>query len=119
MKSVNKYYHIIESLDIWLSIKKEGLKSSDEGYIYLLTNKDVAWHVAPYQLGYMESYGLLEINPGGITSPIEDDNVAEVTAKYQVRVKQNIINPKFVKYINMYWVNPAVMANWVESLLAK
>lgn len=99
-----KYYHIT-SFDSYLKeIKECGLHSDKEGYIYLLTRKDVAGYVALNQLGFMDSFALLEISENGIIAKIEDDNVAEITAKWQKRVKQEQIKPDHIKFENMYHV---------------
>ncbi len=98
------YYHIARDFDSWLKIGREGLKASTDGYIYLLTTKDVALYVAVNQLCILDDYGLVKIDPKGITGVVEDDNVAEITACYQKRVKQALIESKYIKRINMYHI---------------
>ncbi|MDP3697451.1 MAG: hypothetical protein Q8R55_05535 [Candidatus Taylorbacteria bacterium] len=98
------FYHITEGLDSWSKIAKEGLKASPDGYIYLVTRKNIANYVVKNQLLLNNSYGLIRVNSKGITGCIENDNVGEITAKYQRRVKQAIIAPEYLRLVNMYWV---------------
>jgi len=113
----NSFYHITSGVDKWIKISKEGLRASSDGYIYLLTRKDIAGYVAVRQLGLWESYGLIRIDPKGITGVIKDDNVGERTAKYQRRIKQRIIKPEYVHLVNMYQVSKkAISAPGVYSI---
>jgi hypothetical protein len=105
MKPQDKIYHIT-SLEAMTSILKEGLKAGDEGYIYLFTEKDVATYMAKNQLGFTDSYQLLEINPKGIEVSLEADNVGEFTAKYQVRIKQKVILPEYIILEGGYFILP-------------
>jgi hypothetical protein len=98
----NVYYHVTKGLENFMSIKETGLKAGEDNYIYLLTSKEVAAYVAKFQLGYTENYCVLEIDPYGINRNIEDDNVGELTAPYQKRIRQNIIMPEYIELEDMY-----------------
>ena len=99
-----KYYHITENLEAYQSIKATGLNADEEGYIYLLTNKNIAGYVAKNQLGYRGSFALLQINSKGIDEKPEMDNVGEYTAQYQRRIKQSLIETKYIKLENMHFI---------------
>jgi hypothetical protein len=94
-----RYYHIT-SFQGWLAIKDKGLKASEDGYIYMLDDDKVATYVALHQLGIPE-FGLFEIDPSGIKGKLEPDLVGELTAKHQYRVKQGIIDKKYLKNLGM------------------
>lgn len=98
------YYHITSFESYHQSIKHDGLHAGEEGYIYLLTRKDISGYVAVNQLGIMDSFALLEIFPEGIHADIEPDRVAEFTAEWQVRVKQDFIDAEFIEIEDMYHV---------------
>lgn len=80
------------------SILTNGLKSNG-GYIFLFTNISQQIHIAVKQLGIYE-YSVFQIFPEGIGVPIENDNVAEVGAQYQVYIEQDLIESQFVKHLN-------------------
>lgn len=95
-----KYYYHITTLLGWLSINKNGITCSEDGYIYMLDTDMVANYVAVNQL-LLADYGLFRIDPAGIKAELEPDLVAELTAKHQFRVKQELIEKKYIKGINM------------------
>ena len=99
---MSRYYHVTRSFEETISIHNEGLKASHDGYIYLLTRKDIAAYVAAYQLFVTKDYGVMHIDPKGITGSIEPDNVGELTAIYQKRVKQELIKPEFITTWKMF-----------------
>ena len=113
------YYHITRGYDSWLKIQRKGLKASFDGYIYLLTRKDITNYVAVRQLGIMDSYGVLKVGSEGITGIVEDDNVAEFTAKYQKRVKQEMIKPEFIKPVNMYCVDLVAVEDFFRQVVMR
>jgi len=97
----DKHYHISD-FQGWLSIKKNGIKCSEDEYIYMFDTNDVdvLCYVAINQL-FMTDYGLFEIDHAGIESELEPDLVGELTAKYQFRVKQELIDKKYIKDLGM------------------
>jgi hypothetical protein len=98
LRPMNKsYYHITRGVKESAKIAEEGLKASKDGYIYLITRKDVASYVAVFQLGIRDEYGLLKVDPKGIVRAVENDCVGEYPAPYQRRVKQDVIKPKYLK----------------------
>jgi hypothetical protein len=103
---LNIYWHITGP-DSAERIMKEGINADEEGYIYLLTELEIPEDVygkkfsipdivVTSQIGYM-NYIIIEIDPKGITARLQKDNVAEITAYAQRRVKQKKIEPKFLK----------------------
>jgi len=102
------YYHITPEHEDWMKIGQEGLKASEDGYIYLLITKDndVVHSVALNQISAFKNYGLIRIDSKGITGAIENDDVAEYTTRYQRRVKQQLVRPEFIKILNMYKAIP-------------
>jgi hypothetical protein len=93
------YYHITRGAEEAAKIVKEGLKASKDGYVYLITRKDVAPYVAVFQLGMCNGYGLIKVNSKGILRVVENDCVGEYSAPYQRRVKQDVIKPKYLKHL--------------------
>ncbi len=78
------------------------MRASADGYIYLLTSKANAAYVAKNQLGYSDNFGLLKINSEGIAKELEADNVGEITASQQRRIKQDLIKADFISLEGMY-----------------
>ena len=113
------YYHITHGYDSWIKIQRRGLKASFDGYIYLLTRKDITNYVAVRQLGIIDSYGVLKVDSKGITGIVEDDNVAEFTAKYQRRVNQKMIKPEFIKPVNMYCVDLVAVEDFFRQVVMR
>jgi hypothetical protein len=110
MKKIPKkyYYHITRDFESWQGIGREGLRASAcDGYIYVLTTKDIAGYVAKNQLGVRDSFGLVRIDPKGVTGAVENDNVAEFTAPYQRRIRQDFIEARHIKLMDMCFVSKA------------
>lgn len=98
------YYHLT-SFKSFLVIKEEGIKADNEGYIYLLDTQDYNNYVASNQLG-LPDYAVFEVNSDGITSILEPDNIGELTAKHQFRIKQPLIDKKYLKFLDIYHTQP-------------
>jgi hypothetical protein len=78
------------------------LKSSRDGYIHVITNKHIAGVVAESQLHTRNDYGVVRIILKGVTGVIENDDVEEFTARFQRRIKQDFIEPKYLGKGDMY-----------------
>lgn len=112
-------YHItsFENAD---KVLKEGLIASyttnsalsEEGYIYLFENKSyknritgevtaVADAIAKNQL-FLDTYCMLEIDEKGITEKLEHDEVGEAAAFAEWKVKQKIIDKKYIDIFGYY-----------------
>jgi hypothetical protein len=111
-----KLYHVTDSLASYSSILNNGLRSSSDGYIYLLTNLDVADYVAVNQLANYKQYGIVSINGKGIFADLEPDLVNEITAKYQVKVKQELIETRYLKGVGMYWVTKELINSFYQMI---
>lgn len=101
------YYHVTD-FKTWCSIRKQGLKASKDGYIYLSTTKqsNVLSSIAWNQLG-LKDYGVISIKSEGISVELEPDKVGESTAKFQRRIRQSLIESKYITCLNMYKItNP-------------
>jgi RNA:NAD 2'-phosphotransferase (TPT1/KptA family) len=98
---MSELYHIT-TFENYLEILKHGLRASTDGYIYLLTSKANAAYVAKNQLCYSDNFGLLKINSEGIAKELEADNVGEITASQQRRIKQDLIKADFISLEGMY-----------------
>jgi len=116
------YYHITTSENA-KKILKEGLKAncdgfnsplSEEGYIYLFENKSykhpitqeviaVADAIAKNQL-FLNEYVMLEIDERGIDVEVEKDDVGEFAAFAEWKVKQPIIDKKYINVFGIYCV---------------
>lgn len=98
------YYHIskIENKE---SILSNGLKSNS-GYIFLLDSEEQIPNVAMFQIGQYE-FSVFSVDSDGITARIMCDNVAEIGAGSQYRIKQKTIEPKYVNHLrdekHNYW----------------
>ena len=100
-------FHITNSKNVE-SIKKNGLKAGEDGYVYLFDGVDVSkpeWDgeyvpidsaIAINQVGLL-NYTMCVINTEGLE--LEQDIVGEFTAKYQFRVLGDIPKEKIVNYI--------------------
>jgi hypothetical protein len=90
------YYHIspIENKD---SILIEGLKS-EQKEIFVSDCEEQLIHIAHSQIFTLE-YSVFEILPSGINGNIEWDNVAEMGAKHQFIIEQNLISPEHIRHL--------------------
>ena len=103
-------------------ILKEGLianngsnsELSEKGYIYLFENKSyrhpitqeviaVADDIAKNQL-FLDEYIMLEIDERGIDVEVEKDDVGELAAFAEWKVKQPIIDKKYINVFGFYLV---------------
>ncbi len=98
---MSKLFHIT-TFENFPEILENGLRASADGYIYLLTSKKIATYIAKNQLGYTDNFALLEINSEGIVKKLEADNVGEITASQQRRIKQDLIKSEFIRFESMY-----------------
>ena len=94
------YYYHLTSFEKWAFVQNHGLKAGENGYIYLLDTKDVDGAVAFDELGLFD-FAVFRIDPEGIKSPLIPDKSGEWTDKHQFKVKQNLIKPKYVKFLGM------------------
>ncbi len=97
----NYFYHITPDFKSWQRIEREGLSASPDGYIYVLTRNEIAGTVAQNQLGIMDTFFLMRIDPKGVTGAVEHDNVAESTASYQRRIRQDLIESQYIRLVNL------------------
>jgi hypothetical protein len=93
---MKKYYHIspIKNKE---SILKDGLKSNEEGEIFLLDDIETVPSIAINQLGISE-YSIFSVSPDGFTIKLINDNVAENSASGQFIVKQKLIKPQYITH---------------------
>lgn len=116
------YYHITTEENA-KKILKEGLKAncggfnsplSEEGYIYLFENKSyrnlisgeviaVADAIAKNQL-FLDEYVMLEIDERGIDVEVEKDDVGEFASFAEWKVKQPIIDKKYINVFGFYFI---------------
>lgn len=96
------YYHISSSSNIPLILEK-GITANDEGQIFLLDTKEskIVSPVALLQCGFQD-YALFEVNSKGLSKKLVSDNVAELSAKHQFILKQNLIEPKYINLVDCY-----------------
>lgn len=97
------------------SILKNGLKCDNMGYIYLINRLYDELHDFDVKISipdsitisqvFLKDYDLFEIDSEGLTSKILRDNVGEKLVNCQNRVKQSIINPKYINFISHQRVN--------------
>ena len=105
-----KYYHITKK-ENGLSINLFGLKSNENGEIFLFSDWTLTTRrnkktvlicdlIAQNQLG-IDEFIIYEINPKGIKGEIKTDNVAELTSKFQWIITQDNISKSYVKIIGV------------------
>lgn len=119
---MKKLYHITTA-DKVRSILTDGLVAngggdtnsglSEDGYIYLFENKSyvhpffgtvaVADAIATNQL-FITDYVMLEIDTDGINGELEHDNVCELSAFAQWKVKQDRIDSRYIDVHGTYKV---------------
>ena len=104
-----KLYHITHPDNI-SSILSKGLKSNDLNEIFLFEQKEIrignvsntiADCIAFNQV-FLDEYGLLEIDSDGFEIPLINDNVAEMTSKFQWILHQKSIRPKYIKNLGVF-----------------
>lgn len=104
-----KFYYITEPMKV-NHILSTGLSCDRAGYIYIITSNWIREDIFG-QEGYvcdliahdqlsMSSYSLIEIDSNGIQVEIEMDNRDFVTSYYHGRIRQNTIQPEFIRLDN-------------------
>jgi hypothetical protein len=88
-------YHLTPSENA-SEILKEGIKADEEGNIFAFTEMIVANEIAKNQV-FTERYCVFRISRRGIKGEILKDNVAEFSACFQRIIKQDHIEPKFLR----------------------
>jgi hypothetical protein len=99
-----RYYHITSPENVE-SILKNGLKANEQGDIFIFqyakfTKNGIVNYVDDYIANnqkFYEKYARIEIDPEGISVPLINDNVGESTSKFQWIVKQERINPDYLR----------------------
>src|SRR4030042_5475491 len=103
-KAESKEYFHITSSDNIPQLLIEGIKGI-EGEIFLVTfpvlfevsdTFQIFSSIAKNQIGLIDEFSLITVKSEGIEGEIIYDSVAELTAKYQIIVKQEIIKPEYV-----------------------
>lgn len=99
-----RYYHITspENVD---NILKNGLKANEQGEIFIFQYAKITMNGAvnfaddciTFNQLFLEKYARIEIDPEGIFVPLIHDDVAESTSKCQWIVKQERINPNYLR----------------------
>ena len=79
-------------------ILKEGLKSDAEGNIFAFTEMIVANEIAKNQV-FTKRYCIFKISKKGICGEILKENVAEFSAWAHRIIRQNRIEPKYLKKV--------------------
>jgi hypothetical protein len=107
------YYHLT-SADNAARILSEGLQADSDGYIYLLSSRDVLafFSVARSQCGIFEPV-ILEVCARGIDAPLEQDDVAEWFSRFQWRIKQNVIAAQHLSEVGRLKLSPSF--DWFAS----
>lgn len=100
---MKSYYHIA-GIENKQSIMENGLIAGEDGYIYLLHGEKamidemISKYVALFQLG-MENFSLFKVSEKGFNTSVEIDNVGELFARHQFRIKQNI-EKKYIRFLS-------------------
>jgi len=104
-----KYYHITNKNNI-RSIFDNGIKCNKNGEIFLFENiglkcngiiNGISDCIANNQI-FLDEYVMFEINNKGFKTESIPDNVAEISAKWQWILKQEVIVPKYVNIFGIY-----------------
>lgn len=116
---MGKYYHITPVENV-ASISFLGILANSDGEIFVFEDyairlldgriEYVADLIARNQL-LLERYAMFEINPKGIRKELVNDNVAEITAKFQWILRQPKISKSYIKLCGIYEVgeNPVTL----------
>jgi len=116
--SNKKYYYHITDFEGWIAIGETGIKASDDGYIYMLDVDEYSVSVTLIRsLPSIEpfvsrGFGTIRIDPDGIKGVIEPDTDGlkydtDYTIHHQFRVKQPLIEGKYLKPIDMQHIEDA------------
>ncbi len=90
------YVGLDENLD---EIRSNGIKAEEDGYIVLLTIKEIADNYVLNQLLHAGKYPLIEVSARGITGVIKPYIIGELAAFHQRLVRQEKIEPQFIKNV--------------------
>ena len=119
-KPMKKYYYHITSFQGWAAVLKQGIFASKDGYIYMLdTDDNAVCTVLIRKMNSIKVYtsrgcGVFRIDPAGLTAPVEADEDGlkydtKFTLPHQFRVKQQVIEPKYLKSKSMrHIIDPAM-----------
>jgi hypothetical protein len=99
-----KYYHITSPENVE-NVLKNGLKANEQGEIFIFQYAKITMNgvvnfaddCIAYNQVFLEKYARIEIDPEGISVPLINDNVAESTNECQWIVKQERINPEYLR----------------------
>lgn len=118
-----KYYHITDTKNS-PDISFSGLKANTDGDIFIFTAWEVEVNgasvllcdlIARNQTGH-EEFLIVEINPKGIKVKLIDDNVGELTAKFQKIVKQPVIARSYCKVVGSRKIDFERLENFNRAL---
>jgi hypothetical protein len=123
-----KYYHITKK-ENRISIQFEGLKSNEDGEIFLFSGWTLTTRrskktvlicdlIAQNQLG-TDVFIIYEINPKGIKGKIENDNVGELTSENQWIITQDKISRSYVKLLGERSIDSKSMNEFYLDLSPK
>lgn len=107
-----KHYFHLTSIENTEKIIRDGIRSDEDGYIYLMNinSKVVQYHIAINQV-FIDQYALFKINERALNAVVEKDNVAEITSKYQCRVKQNLIPTNEISFMGEFDADKEFLSN--------
>ena len=90
------YYYVglDETID---EIRSNGIRAEEDGYIVLLTRKEIADNYVLNQLLHAGKYPLIEVSARGITGVIKPYITGEYAAFHQRLVQQDKIEPQYIK----------------------
>jgi hypothetical protein len=103
-----KYYHITPSENLQ-SILWNGLQANNDNQIFFYSGWEIGTKhinctalicdfIAINQLGLKE-FAIFEISSKGIKTEIQNDNVGELTAKFQFHINQSKISKSYIKFV--------------------
>ena len=90
------YVGLDETID---EIRGNGIRAEEDGYIVLLTRKEIVDNYVLNQLLHAGKYPLIEVSARGITGVIKPSITAEFAAFHQRLVRQEIIEPQYIKSV--------------------
>ncbi len=123
MGKIKKYWHIspVENKE---NILSEGIKCSEDGYVYMITSLEEGIDLFDVKVSmpdmiafnqvFLNKYDLYEIDAEGLERKTQPDNVAEILPDLQKRVKQNVIQPKYVKHLGTFETNTKEVIIFIE-----
>jgi len=97
-------FHLTPAVNV-SRIQRDGIRANGDGEIFAFTDPIVANTIAREQVG-AKRYAVFAIHPAGLRGKLYADRVGELSARFQVVIRQDRIEPEHVHHVGTYATQP-------------